>query len=260
MRYGIFSDVHSNLEAFEAVIEALKIERIDNYLCIGDIVGYAADPKECIRKTKQLSPIIVCGNHDWASVGLADIKYFNPVAKEALIWTSNVLDEAEKYFLRSLNLVYTSDKFTPPLSSNSPERKAQKGAGFILVHGTLDMPEKFNYLLDVDSAYQTFHLMKVPLCFVGHSHVPIVFLEEGGRVNYLFGAEIKIEEGKRYIVNVGSVGQPRDRDPRAAYCIFDTQERKIQIKRVSYDVERAKEKIIKAGLPRFLAERLSTGR
>lgn len=241
MRYGIFSDVHSNLEAFEAVIEALKIERIDNYLCIGDIVGYAADPKECIKKTKQLSPIIVCGNHDWASVGLTDIKYFNPVAEEALIWTSRVLDREEEYFLRSLKLVYTSDKF-------------------ILVHGTLDMPEKFDYLLDTSSAYRTFNLMKVPLCFVGHSHVPLIFIEEDGRVNYLFESEIKIEQGKRYIVNVGSVGQPRDSDPRATYCIFDTEERRIQIKRTSYNVERAKEKIIKAGLPKFLAERLSIGR
>lgn len=240
MRYGIFSDIHGNLEAFQEVINAYKNEKIDQYLCIGDIVGYGADPNECIDKIRQLKALTVAGNHDWAAVELTDITYFNPVAEQAVLWTRKRLSEEEKYFLRSLKLVY-------------------ENADLILVHGTLNKPEQFNYLMDVELAEVDFDLMKKNISFIGHSHIVGIFIEEKGAISYSAQTQIKIDSSRKYIVNVGSVGQSRDRDNRASYCIFDTEEKEVYLKRVGYRIEKAQEKIIKAGLPPFLAARLTSG-
>lgn len=240
MRYGIFSDIHGNLEAFQQVLEAYKKEDIDRYFCVGDIVGYGADPGECIKQTKKLQALTVAGNHDWAAVEVTDIAYFNQVAKQAILWTKERLSTEEKSFLKSLQLVF-------------------ENSDLILVHGTLSRPEEFNYLLDTDSAIIDFGLMKKNICFIGHSHIVGVFIEAKGEISYSVQAQIKIDPKKKYIVNVGSVGQPRDRDNRASYCVFDTEKREVYLKRVEYDITKAQEKIIKAGLPSFLAARLLTG-
>ena len=240
MRYGIFSDVHGNLEALEEVLEKYKEENIDKYLCVGDLVGYGANPKECIQKIKGLKAEIVAGNHDWAAVGLTDTTYFRPVAKQAIIWTATQLDEKEKKFLKSLKLVY-------------------KNKDLIAAHGTLNDPEKFQYLLDSDLAQMTFDLMKKNICFVGHSHVLGAFITDGKKTSYSSKSKIKIEKNKKYIINVGSVGQPRDRNSRAAFCIFDTEKNEINLKRTNYNIEEAQKKIAKAGLPQFLAARLASG-
>jgi len=240
VRYGIFSDIHSNLEAFDEIIKAYKKEKIDKYLYVGDIVGYAADPKECIAKAKQLNVETVAGNHDWAAVGLTDTANFRPVAKQAIIWTANQLNDEEKDFLKSLKLVY-------------------ENKDLIMVHGTLNQPEEFHYLLDIDSAQATFDLMKKNICFVGHSHVAGIFVEDKGKISDISESKIKISQDKKYIVNVGSVGQPRDRDNRATYCIFDTEKQQIYLKRIDYNIQAAQEKIIQAGLPSILAERLASG-
>lgn len=240
VRYGIFSDIHSNLEAFQTVIEAYKKENIDRYLCVGDVVGYGADPSECIDKIKQLDALTVAGNHDWAAVELTDITYFNQVAKQAIIWTRDKISKEDKDLLRSLKLVH-------------------EVTDFVLVHGTLNNPEEFNYLLDVELAMVDFGLMKKNISFVGHSHIAGIFIEENSKISYSVQAKIKIDPKKKYIVNVGSVGQPRDRDNRASYGIFDTDKKEVYIKRVEYDIARTQEKIIGAGLPPFLAARLSSG-
>lgn len=240
MRYGIFSDIHGNLEAFQEVIDAYKKEKIDRHLCVGDIVGYGADPTECIDQTKQLQALTVAGNHDWAAVDMTDITYFNPVAKQAIIWSREKLPAAEKEFLKSLKLVY-------------------ENADLILVHGTLNKPEEFNYLLDVDLAILDFDLMKKNICFIGHSHTVGVFIEAKGAISYSVQTQIKMDPIKKYIVNVGSVGQPRDRDNRASYCIFDTEKKEVYFKRVKYNIQKCQEKIVKAGLPPFLAARLMAG-
>ncbi|HOX54504.1 MAG: metallophosphoesterase family protein [Candidatus Omnitrophica bacterium] len=240
MRYGIFSDIHSNLEAFQAVIEAYKKENIDRYLCVGDIVGYGVDPGGCIDKIKQLDALTIAGNHDWAAVELTDITYFNQVAKQAIVWTRDKISKEDKELLRSLKLVH-------------------EVTDFVLVHGTLNKPEEFNYLLDVELAMIDFGLMKKTISFVGHSHVAGIFIQEKGEISYSVQAQIKIDPKKKYIVNVGSVGQPRDRDNRASYCIFDADKKEVAIKRTEYDIARTQEKIIRAGMPPFLAARLSSG-
>ena len=242
MRYGIFADIHSNLEALEAVMDVYQNESIDKYLCLGDIVGYAANPKECIEKIKLLAAIIVCGNHDWASVDLFSVDYFNPVAKEAIFWTRRNLASQDRYFLESLKLVYKNENLT-------------------LVHGTLDNPQDFNYLSDGYIAEESFRLLETDICFVGHSHVAGTFSKDkNDNIYYHQNGRIEIKDENKYIVNVGSVGQPRDGNPKAAYCIYDTEKKEVQIKRINYDIEAARKKILYAGLPEFLGERLATGK
>ena len=242
MRYGIFSDIHSNLEALDAVIEAYRKEKIDRYLCVGDVVGYASSPKECIEKIRMLAMITVAGNHDWASVNLISTDYFNPLAKEAVFWTQRNLDEEGRYFLEHLMLVYKNEDLT-------------------MVHGTLDEPGDFNYMADGYIASRTFELLETNICFVGHTHVPGVFIKsKDSRIRYQEDSNINIKEDSKYIINVGSVGQPRGGNPKAAYCIYDSDKKNVQIKRISYDIQTVRKKIIAGGLPRFLGERLLIGR
>ncbi len=242
MKYGIFADIHGNLEAFEAVLEALASEQIEQYLCVGDIVGYGANPKECIHRLKQLNSITICGNHDWASVGLFDISYFNSHAKEAVLWTEQQLSAEDREFLRTLKLIYRNKVLT-------------------LVHGTLNNPEEFHYIYDAYTARETLELTPTNICFVGHSHVPLViFKEQNDKTSYLSQSKIKISPNVVYVVNVGSVGQPRDGDTRACFCIYDSEGKIIEIKRVNYNVKEAQNKIIRASLPEILAWRLAEGR
>jgi predicted phosphodiesterase len=242
MRYGIFADIHSNLEALEAVRKAYRGESIDQYLCVGDVVGYAANPRECIEKIKGLLAITVAGNHDWAAVNLFSVDYFNPAALQAILWTRDSLDDKSRCFLGSLKLLYKNEDLT-------------------LVHGTLNKPEDFNYMTDSYVAEETFGILENKICFVGHSHVAGIFIKDkDGRINYLLDNCIGIKKENRYIVNVGSVGQPRDGNHKAAYCIYDTRKREVQIKRIDYDIKTASRKIIAAGLPPFLGERLFLGR
>lgn len=242
MRYGIFSDIHSNLGALEAVLEEFKKESIDKYLCVGDVVGYATEPKECIKIVKEAAMITVAGNHDWAAVNLFSTDYFNPQAREAILWTRNNLDEKDGSYLASLKLVYTNEDLT-------------------LVHGTLDNPQDFNYLTDGHIAEETFRALETDVCFVGHTHVPGFFVKyKDDRIHYRQDNEIMIRAENRYIVNVGSVGQPRDGNPSCAYCIYDTKKKEIRIERLNYNSEATRNKIISAGLPRFLGDRLIIGK
>lgn len=223
MRYGVFSDIHSNLEALEAVLGALKKEDVDRYLCLGDIVGYAANPRECLKIIRDINCPTVCGNHDWAVSGLLDLSYFNDEAREALEWTIGSLNDWEKDYLRELPLVHEEDRIT-------------------IVHGSLDKPEEFEYVLDEEAAVRTIKLCKTKVCFIGHTHRPFEYYR-----------------GAKLLVNDGSVGQPRDGDPRAAYCVFDSESGKLGIKRVEYDIKSTMEKILAAGLPERFAARLTEG-
>ncbi|UCB56612.1 MAG: metallophosphoesterase family protein [Candidatus Omnitrophota bacterium] len=241
MRWAILSDIHGNLEALEAVKAALFKERIDKYLCLGDIVGYGANPRECIAEVRNLGAPTVAGNHDWAAVGLFDITYFNPTAGMAVLWTVQNISEHDKAYLKNLELTYQEDDLT-------------------LVHGSLNNPEKFEYILDIPSAKKTFELTQTKLCFIGHSHSPAIFIREGDNYSSTARLKLKLDPKQSYIVNAGSIGQPRDGNPRACFVIYDNETNELEIKRVAYDVGSAQAKIIKAGLPHILAERLATGR
>lgn len=241
MKYIIFSDMHGNLEAYQAVLDALSKEGECKYFCVGDIVGYGADPAPCIETTRGLNPVIVGGNHDWAAVGLTSVEYFNDYAKKAVLWAASALGKDDKDYLRSLKLTYVDRELT-------------------LVHGTLMHPEGFEYIFDLYTAFNMMKLMATKVAFVGHSHVPGIFVLEKENIEYTGGPEIKISKDKKYLVNVGSIGQPRDGDWRASFCIWDRAKEILKIKRVEYDIQRAQKKILKAGLPEILAHRLGEGR
>ena len=240
MRYAIFSDIHSNLDAFESVLAAYEKERIDKYLCVGDIVGYGANPRECIKIVQDRNIPTVAGNHDWASTERFNIDYFSPYAKEAILWTREKINNKDTEYLNNLDIVY-------------------KESNFCLVHGTLLNPEHFDYIFDLEDARDSFKVMSVCICFVGHTHVPGVFIKENEKFSYVRDNVIDIEPKKQYIINVGSVGQPRDGDSRGCFCIYDSKERAVWIKRIEYNIGIAQKKIEDAGLPLFLSRRLSLG-
>lgn len=241
MRYALISDIHSNLEALKAVVENLEKETADKYLCLGDIVGYAANPNESIGILRGFADAAIIGNHDSAAVGDMNIEGFNPLAQKAITWTADELTPENREYLRSL-----------------PETLSIGDC--LLVHSSPSDPLMWRYIFSIDDAKMEFHHFTERICVVGHSHQPLAFIQYKGRVIADTGQSFEIEEGNRYIINVGSVGQPRDLDPRATYAIYDTDKNTIDIRRVEYDVHAARAKIVEAGLPEYLGDRLLEGR
>ena len=240
MRYGIISDIHSNIEALIAVLKFLKEQSIDKYLCLGDMVGYGSDPSPCLEMIRGLDCDIIAGNHDFAAIDKLSIDYFNIFAKESTVWTQDHLTKEEKDFRGKLPLVLDYTNFT-------------------IAHGSLYMPDAFGYVQTMIDALYSFREMKKQVLFIGHSHVPITFVEDAS-ISFSVDDTIRLEDGKRYIINVGSTGQPRDEDPRASCAIYDTDLGIVRICRVEYDILTAAEKIVDAGLPIINAERLKIGR
>lgn len=240
MRYAILSDIHGNGDALDAVLGALKDERIDKYVCLGDIVGYGAEPKRCIETVREMSVATVAGNHDFATIEKTNIEFFNAYAKEATYWTRRNLSDEDKQYLKELPLVTDVDDFT-------------------IVHGTLYSPALFDYIQTTFDAYLSLQVLKKQICFLGHSHVPITFFMSDA-ITYSMDPRIELQEGMRVLVNVGSVGQPRDDNPKAAFAVYDNEEKVIEVKRVAYEVEAAARKIREAGLPEVLGERLKYGK
>lgn len=241
MRYALISDIHSNLEALSAVLDALKKDRIDKYICLGDIVGYAADPNKCTEIIRKVADAAVIGNHDSAAVGMASMEGFNPLARAAISWTKNTLSSKNKKYLKSLKTNVLLE-------------------GGLVVHSSPSDPKLWRYIFSADDARMEFQHFTERTCFVGHSHQPVAFVKSKNRVIVDTRPSLEIEQENRYIMNVGSVGQPRDFDPRASYAIYDTEQLTVRVKRTEYDIETARRKIIDAGLPRFLGDRLLVGR
>lgn len=239
MKYAIISDLHSNIEALEAVKVSIEKERVDAVVCLGDIVGYGANPSECVSMLKRMEPeVVLLGNHDDATVGRTDINYFNINARRAIIWTGGHIGDEEVKYLEGLPLVGRID-------------------GAVLVHSSLVDPSGWDYVLTAGAASRCFDFMEEPICFIGHSHSPVIFGRESCTVPD--GEHVMVLEDGKLVVNVGSVGQPRDGDPRSRYLIYDSTGRTISYRAVEYDVETAREKIIQAGLPHALGDRLLFG-
>ena len=239
-KYAILGDVHSNLEALQAVLEDAAQQGVTGYVCVGDVVGYNANPIECLELIRKLDCVCVRGNHDHYCSHDEDVSCFHPVAAHVIGWTRNQLSAEQRTWLK--HLWY---------------RKAV--LGFTLVHATLDMPEKWGYVFDDLDAATHFSYQITTLCFHGHTHVPIVF-EYRGRVKTVPFDTLQLAQGCKYFVNVGSVGQPRDGDPRAAYALYDAANKEVMLRRVPYDIQAAQKKILDAGLPELLAERLTVGK
>lgn len=243
MKYGILGDIHSNLSALSTVLDAFKSEGVDHVISVGDVVGYGAAPRECIDLVRSVEATVVKGNHDAACVDEIDVVYFNNYAREAVAWTQTQLSPDEMRWLSEL-----------PMTANL--------AHCSVSHGTLHQPELFNYIQSTTDADPSLDIMELPVCFVGHTHVPVALLrlhDDPLRTAYTVDHVVDLSEAYRALINVGSVGQPRDEDARAAYAIFDSQESTVTIKRVEYDIEQEAARIRSAGLPGVLADRLFLG-
>lgn len=239
-KYGIFGDVHGNLEALNAVLASMQKHGITHYACVGDIVGYGANPVECVEKVNALGCKVVLGNHDAGVVGKTDIRFFNSAAREAIEWSREVLDGTSASFLSSLPYVARTECFT-------------------LVHATLENPEEWMYIFTPFEAHSFFRYQEDPVCFVGHTHIPCCFSTDPART-VSRAMTVHLKPGHKYIVNVGSVGQPRDGNPLACYAVYDLVNDVVKFVRVHYDMETAQRKIIDAGLPHVLAMRLGWGK
>lgn len=240
-RYAILGDIHSNWEALSAVLKDADAQGVNEYVCVGDIVGYNASPADCLDKVRELGCATVRGNHDhYCSHNDESLEDFHPLAAAVVDWTRSQLSEEQVTFLRDLRL-------------------SRMVGGFSIVHSTLDMPEKWGYVLDTLDADAHFNYQTTSVCFYGHTHIPVIY-EKGPRVTRHLQPKFKVKLGMRYFVNGGSVGQPRDGDPRASYVIYDVAAKDIEFRRVVYDVAAAQRKIRAVGLPDRLAKRLELGK
>lgn len=265
MKFAIISDIHSNLEAYCEVLSSLKKEpHLDRLVILGDIVGYGANPNECVEITRVLSGIggklsfdmdydddflilsdcqvdVISGNHDWAVIGKLEKSYFNKDARRSISWTDRKLSTTNSAYLESIPLTLEEDDI-------------------VFTHSSTVEPQRFKYILNDRDAEMAIDSTSKRLVFVGHSHIPNIFIFDG-RVkpggDEIFDVEIADDE--QAVINVGSVGQPRDSDPRASYCIYDKETGEIKIERIEYDYDTASEKILKTRLPRRYGERILWG-
>ncbi len=250
-RTAIISDIHANLHALYSVIEDVKLCQCTDVVCLGDIVGYNAYPHECLEYVRSLECPVVKGNHD-AEVVADSLVRMNRLARQAMEWTRAQLSAEELQWLSRL-------QFQRIVRSS-----------FTMVHASLEQPKAWNYIINENDARGSFARQFSPICFHGHTHVPKVFMWDGARSYdmkkelsdplYREGmVEVPLQEGCKYFINAGSVGQPRDGDPRACYAIFDSDARTVLFRRVPYDVVAACEAVRAAGLPEYLADRLLVG-
>ena len=225
MKYAIIADIHANLEAFQVVLDDAQKQKVTHYACLGDVVGYNANPRECLEIVRKMNMPCVKGNHD---------EYCS--TEDA----RKQLDDEERQWLREL-------------------KYSRMAANFTLVHATLDAPERWGYVFDKLAAAASFPYQNTQVCFFGHTHVPVAFMRDtvvrGGTYS-----KFKIDTAKKYFINVGAIGQPRDNNPKAAYVVYDMDEGTIELRRLEYDIPTTQKKILAAGLPERLAERLAVGR
>lgn len=238
MKFGIFGDIHSNQEALEAVLEDMQAQGVVHPICLGDVVGYNANPAECLQMVRALECPIVKGNHDEEASEERDIAHFNPMASDSMRYTRDQLSDEQKAFLRGLPLQRAISNFT-------------------VVHSTLDGPARWGYVFSEVEAESSFTYQRTQICFFGHTHVPNAFVKDESIHMFLY-KKIEIQPDKRYFINVGSVGQPRDGDWRAAYATYDSDANVVELHRVTYDLSKAQHKILAAELSPRLAERLAS--
>lgn len=238
MKIAVISDIHSNLAALKRALEYIQSEKPDKIVCLGDIVGYGPRPNECIELIRENCQISLMGNHDHAVLGLTDTYHFNQYAREAINWTRRTLIVQNKSYLENL-----------PFSHHENE--------ILYVHSTPEYPEEWHYILSGYEAKQYLERIRQKVCFVGHSHIPVVY---GGESSNIYQEEILLDFQKhKYVINVGSVGQPRDGDPRLCFIIYDTQSGQLRYIRLEYPIQETYDEILENQLPPFLAMRLFAG-
>lgn len=240
MHIALFADIHANLEALQAVLADAEQAGCTQYVCLGDVVGYNANPHECLEIVRNLDCPVVKGNHDEQASIETNLDGFNALAEEAINWTRRNLTEDDKQWLRDL-------------------RMTRQVRDFTIVHATLDTPHKWGYVFNQLDAAASFNYQHTQLCFYGHTHAPRAYIRDTSVRNVPFD-KLRIESGKKYFVNVGSVGQPRDGDWHASYAIYHVAQKYVELRRLEYDINTAQDKIVDAGLPQRLADRLALGK
>lgn len=242
MKYAFFSDVHANLEALKAVILDFRSENIDRIFFLGDVVGYGPNPNECVELIEQVSEIKLMGNHDYAALGLMETDYFNQYAAESMSWTKSSLSKKTIEIMSDFELTAELDDL-------------------IIVHSSPKEPELWHYILDMEDVEENFKFFEQRICLVGHTHRPfIVSRNDEGSCTISHKQEEKIAENRRYLINIGSVGQPRDGDPRSCYLIYDSADKIIRFKRVAYDFNATQKLMASLGMSEYLIDRLAVGR
>jgi predicted phosphodiesterase len=237
MRIAILSDIHANLEALETALTYIGENNVDKIFCLGDIVGYGPNPNECVELIADNCEQVIIGNHDHAVLGLTSIEYFNDFAKISTAWTAKNISTKNREYLANLPFKYQNEDV------------------YCLVHSTPSEPAQWHYILSESDAYNEFNHFKQHVCFIGHSHFPIVFSKKG----FSRERKLKLEKRNKYIVNVGSIGQPRDGNPKTCFCIYNPDKNMVEYVRLEYEISKTRDKIIKEGLPVFLADRLTRG-
>ena len=241
---AVISDIHSNFEALMAVLDDVKSQEISRIVCLGDIVGYASGVRSCLRTIRELACPVLMGNHDEASCLLAPPEDFNDTATAGVVFAATRLSESDRAWIKAL-----------------PRNLEIDGATF--THASLTSPTGWPYIVSAEDADRHFIEQSSPVGFCGHTHKPMVWWQESpdGHVVQKKGHSLmSLPQTGKTLVNVGSVGQPRDGDSRACYVIYRPDQKTVEFRRVDYDIKRTKRKIIRAGLPRFTAQRLSLGR
>lgn len=241
MKYALIADIHANLEALEVVLADAREQKCTHYACLGDIVGYNANPKECLNIIREMGMPCVKGNHDEYCSVENDLEGFNPHAMEAITWTRKQLNQDDYNWLRE-------------------QKYIRLVASFSIVHATLDGPQRWGYVFDKLAAAASFTYQNTSVCFFGHTHVPVAFIRDASVVRGGTYSKFKIEPGRKYFINVGSVGQSRDGVPKATYATYDLDEGNVELRRLDYDIPTTQAKIRAAGLPERLAERLAHGK
>jgi predicted phosphodiesterase len=223
VRIGIISDVHANLDALERVFTFLDADDVDVVLCLGDVVGYGPEPSACIELIRERCVLTLAGNHDHAACGKMDITNFNRIARQKVEWTTKQLSRGELKWLAELPFVAHFESF-------------------LGVHGSGHQPERFNYIITRSDAEMSFRALDKALMFFGHTHVPVAYFDTEP-LTYTTDLEVPVDPNGKTLVNVGSVGQPRDKDTRASFVVYDTQERLIHFHRLEYDFEAFRKKL-----------------
>ena len=244
MRTAIISDIHSNLEALSAVLYDIETLNIDEVICIGDVIGYGPNPNECINLVSKKCPDILLGNHDAAALDTLSTQNFNINAKRAIEWTNEQLTPDSRSFIEGLPMVKINGEKT-------------------FVHSTPYEPKMWYYITSVEEAAFNFQFFNTKFCFVGHTHIPItISIDKNLNINVSQEEFIDFDkdDDTHYLINVGSVGQPRDRNPKASYGVLDMEANTFTIRRVEYDIEKCQQKMRKYKLPEFLVTRLSEGK
>ena len=240
---AILSDIHANLEALTVILTEIERQQVEEVYCLGDLVGYGADPNQVVEIAAQKRFHCLIGNHDQVACGLEEPYYFNPHARQAALWTREQLTEANKQYLKGL-------PFQIDISKES-----------LAVHGSLESVDE--YIVDFAAAQANFRLLSAAgktACFFGHSHCRVTIIQAGGQILVDDEDQLELTPGKLYLINPGSVGQPRDGDPRASFALYDDEAGRVTFFRLEYDIGTAGQKILQAGLSPFLADRLFEGR